>query len=230
MVRRHEALSFGSAFAFPGGVVDDDDAAVHEYCTGLSTQDANAHLGVKSHGLDFYSAAIRELFEESGVLFADSANIDEDLRAIRNGLNDGTERWSNFVVQKQLQLYCDQLHYFSHWLTPITQPRRYSTRFFLAQLPQGQIAAHCGGELTESRWTTAHDMLEAGREGEVELHFPTVKTLELIARHKTLDALLEWGRSCVQWGVTSMLPAIILRDGQREIVLPGDKDYPGAKS
>jgi hypothetical protein len=70
-------------------------------------------------------------------------------------------------------------------------------------------------------------MLEAGRAGEAVLHFPTIKTLESVARHKTMDALLEWARACVEWGVTSMLPAIIRRDGKLEIVLPGEKDYPG---
>jgi 8-oxo-dGTP pyrophosphatase MutT (NUDIX family) len=230
MVRRHERSSFGAAYAFPGGVVDEDDAAVHEYCTGLSTLQANSRLGVKENGLDYYSAAIRELFEESGVLLAGLVDLDEDLNAIRDALNDGSESWSEFVMRSQLELHCDQLHYISHWLTPIGEPKRYSTRFFFAELPEGQIAVHCGGELTDSRWITAHDMLEAGREGVVELHFPTIKTLESIARHKTLEALVEWASSCVEWGVTSMFPAIIERDGRREIVLPGDKDYPGAKS
>jgi hypothetical protein len=73
-------------------------------------------------------------------------------------------------------------------------------------------------------------MLEAGRDGVVELHFPTVKTLESIARHKTIGALVDWAHSCVEWGVTSMVPAIIMRNGKPEIVLPGEKDYPGAKS
>jgi len=230
MVRRHAQSSFGAAYAFPGGVVDDDDTEVHEFCSGLSAAQANARLGVKANGLDLYSAAVRELFEESGVLLANTASLDEDLNVIRDGLNDGSESWSDFVSRAQLQLRCDQLHYISHWVTPLAQARRYSTRFFLAELPSGQCAAHCGGELTDSRWTTAHDMLEAGRAGAVELHFPTVKTLESIARHKTLEALMDWARSCVEWGVTSMVPAIIKRDGQDEIVLPGDKDYPGAKS
>jgi 8-oxo-dGTP pyrophosphatase MutT (NUDIX family) len=230
MVRRHEKSSFGAAYAFPGGVVDDDDAAVHEFCVGLSTLQANSRLGVKENGLNFYSAAIRELFEESGVLLASSMDLDEDLNAIRDALNDGSESWSAFVTRSELELHCDQLHYFSHWLTPVGEPKRYSTRFFLAELPEGQIAMHCGGELTDSRWITAHDMLEAGREGAIELHFPTIKTLESIARHKTLEALVEWARSSVEWGVTSMFPAIIERDGRYEIVLPGDKDYPGAKS
>jgi len=230
MVRRHAESSFGAAYAFPGGVVDDDDAAVHEFCTGLGGRHANSRLGVKARGLDLYSAAIRELFEESGVLLAASENLDEDLGAVRDALNDGTESWADFVTRNQLDLQCDKLHYFGHWVTPPTLPRRYSTRFFLAGLPQGQTAMHCGGELTDSRWVSAHDMLEAGRVGDVELHFPTVKTLESIARHKSLEALLEWARSCVEWGVTSMVPKIIERDGEQVIVLPGEKDYPGAKS
>lgn len=230
MVRRHEDSSFGAAYAFPGGVVDDDDTAVHEFCVGVTVRQANSRLGVKQEGLDLYSAAVRELFEESGVLLANLENIDEDLCAVRDALNDGSERWVDFVTRNQLELHCDRLHYFSHWITPVSQPKRYSTRFFLAQLPDGQEAEHCGGELTDSRWISAHDMLEAGRQGVVKLHFPTIKTLESLARHKTLEALVDWASSCVEWGVTSMVPAIIMRDGKPEVVLPGDKDYPGAKS
>ena len=230
MVRRHAKSSFGAAYAFPGGVVDDDDAAVHEFCSGLSTTQANSRLGVKKNGLDYFSAAIRELFEESGVLLANVNDLDDDLGAVRDSLNDGSERWSDFVARNRLDLHVDQLYYFSHWVTPTSQPRRYSTRFFLAELPEGQVAEHCGGELTDSRWITAHDMLEAGRAGAVELHFPTVKTLESIARHKTLEALVEWARASVEWGVTSMLPAIIMREGKAEVVLPGEKDYPGQRT
>ena len=230
MVRRHETSSFGAAFAFPGGVVDSDDAAVHEFCAGIGVNQADAHLGVKANGLDYYSAAIRELFEESGVLLADVAAVDEDLGEVRDGLNCGAEDWSDFVTRNQLPLYCDRLHYFAHWITPQTLKPRYSTRFFLAEIPEGQRATHCGGELTESRWITAHDMLDAGRTGEAVLHFPTIKTLESVARHKTLEDLVEWARSSVEWGVTTMLPAVVLRGGVEHIVLPGEKDYPGTKS
>lgn len=230
MVRRHEKSSFGAAYAFPGGVLDSEDAAVHEFCTGISLLEADAHLGVRANGLDYYSAAIRELFEESGVLLAAVDGVDEDLGAVRDGLNCGAEDWSDFVTRNQLGLLCDKLYYFSHWITPQAQEKRYSTRFFLAEMPPGQHAVHCGGELTDSCWITAHDMLEAGRAGKAQLHFPTIKTLESIARHKTLDALIEWASACVQWGVTTMLPAIITRDGEKEIVLPGDRDYPGVKS
>jgi 8-oxo-dGTP pyrophosphatase MutT (NUDIX family) len=230
MVRRHEKSSFGASYAFPGGVVDPGDSEIYEFCQGLTSVEANSRLGVEDDGLQYYSSAIRELFEESGVLLADLSMVDEDLKAVRDALNDGSLNWAEWVTEGQLPLYCGQLHYFSHWVTPETQAKRYSTRFFLAELPDGQIAKHCGGELTESCWATANDMLAAGRRGDLKLHYPTIKTLESIARHKTLENLVDWARSSFEWGITSMVPAVIFRNGQQEIVLPGDKDYPGAKS
>jgi len=230
MVRRHEQSSFGAAHAFPGGVVDAEDSEVHDYCSGLTRADANARIGVEDGGLDFYSAAVRELFEETGVLLADITSLEENLVSVRDSLNDGSANWAEFVTRNKLQLHCGQLHYFSHWITPPSQAKRYSTRFFLTVLPDGQDAVHCGGELTGSCWATATEMLAAGRRGDVKLHFPTIKTLESIARHQSLDSLVDWSRSCVERGITSMIPLLIERDGQQEVVLPGDKDYPGAKS
>lgn len=227
MVRRHAESAFGAAYAFPGGVIDPEDKLVHEYCTGLSTFDADAKLGVKGDGLDYYSAAIRELFEETGVLLGNVESVDEDLTAARDALNDGSDNWADFVRRHSLMLDCGSLHYISHWVTPPSQPKRYSTRFFLAALPDGQSATHCGGELTESQWATAHDTLLAGREGRITLHYPTIKTLESVARHKTFDALMEWAESCADWGVTTMLPMIVKRDGKPAVALPGELDYPG---
>ncbi len=230
MVRRHENSSFGAAYAFPGGVIDPEDSQVRDNCVGVSEQQANMRLGVESGGLDYYVAAIRELFEETGVLLADLHAIDENLQAVRDGLNNRSVNWDDFVTRNELQLHCNKLHYVSHWITPEQRPKRYSTRFFVTELPAGQSALHCGGELTESCWSTARDTLAAGRRGDAELHFPTVKTLESVARHETFEAVMEWAASSVNWGITSMVPALIMRHGKQEIVLPGDKDYPGAKS
>jgi 8-oxo-dGTP pyrophosphatase MutT (NUDIX family) len=230
MVRRHERASFGAAHAFPGGVVDPEDRAVHDYCAGMSPRRANKNLGVSSDGFDYYSAAVRELFEESGVLLGNVDAVEEDLVAARDALNDGSDNWADFVRRNTLELSCDALHYIAHWVTPPDRAARYSTRFFVAALPEGQHPSHCGGELVESHWATAHEALIAGREGRIELHFPTIKTLESIARHKTFEALMDWAASCVEWGVTTMLPVSIMREGREEIVLPGDKNYPGAKS
>jgi 8-oxo-dGTP pyrophosphatase MutT (NUDIX family) len=228
MVRRHERSSYGSAHAFPGGVVDKEDTEVHAFCEGLSSAEANTRLGIPDGGLDYYSGAVRELFEESGVLLADYSSLDENLAAVRDALNDGSLNWAEFVTLNELPLHCGELHYISHWITPPNEPKRYSTRFFLSTLPEGQVAEHCGGELTESRWATATEVLAAERRGDVKLIFPTIKTLESVARHRTLDSLSDWAKSCVEWGITSMNPLMIERDGKSEIVLPGDKDYPGA--
>ena len=230
MVRRHEKSSFGAAYAFPGGVVDPEDTEVRSNCVGVSEAQANSRLGVEADGLDYYAAAIRELFEESGVLLADFRAVDENLQSVRDGLNDGSVNWDDFVKRNELQLRCDDLHYVSHWVTPEQLPQRYSTRFFVAALPDGQSAMHCGGELTESCWSTASETLAAGRRGDAKLHFPTTKTLESVARHESYDAVLDWAASSVNWGITSMIPVLITRHGKQEIVLPGDKDYPGAKS
>lgn len=230
MVRRHQSTAFGSAYAFPGGTVDADDAQVSKYCGGLAAQDANHRLGLSADGLSYYSAAIRELFEESGVLLGDLAALDEPLQSVRDALNDRTQRWADIVQKHQLTLHCDALSYVSHWITPPSRPHRYSTRFFVALMPDGQQAVHCGGELTDSQWVTAADMLRANRKREVELHFPTIKTLESVARHASLDALLEWAHSSVDWGVTTMLPMIITRNGREVVALPGEMDYPGAKA
>jgi len=228
LVQRHAASSFGAAYAFPGGVVDPEDGAVHDYCKGLGSRNADKNLGVKSEGLDYYSAAVRELFEEAGVLLANPDDVAEGPEAARDALNDNSDNWADFVTRNELELQCDRLHYIGHWITPPQQPKRYSTRFFLAAMPKGQSARHCGGELTNSCWMTAHDALAAGRDGKIILHFPTIKTLETIEKQKTLDDLVDWASACVEWGVTSIMAMMIERDGRQEIVMPGDKDYPGA--
>lgn len=230
MVQRHAQLSFGTAFAFPGGVIDPDDTRVDRFCHGLEAADANLRLGVEKDGLAYYSAAIRELFEETGVFLSDYSNVDDDLGSIRAALNSGSLGWADFIGSYGLELRCDQLHYIDHWITPEDAEKRYSARFFLTELPEGQVADHCGGELTASRWTTAGDMLDAERRGDVRLIFPTIKTLERVARHRSVESLLEWAKSKADWGITTMVPVTIQRHGKTEIVLPGDRDYPGAKT
>ena len=192
MVRRNENLSFGAAYAFPGGVLEADDNAVHANCVGRTEADTCRQLGIDGGALDYYSAAIRELFEETGVLLATSTGLDQELDAVRRGLNQATLGWADVVARFELRLRCDELHYFSHWITPPQRERRYSTRFFLAKVPDGQSPLHCGGELIDSRWTTASAMLTSMRVGDVVMHFPTIKTLESIARHKSLDELIDW--------------------------------------
>ena len=220
LVQRHERSAFGGAHAFPGGVLEDADARVADHCAGVTAEEADALLHV-ADGLTWFSAAIRELFEESGVLLATVGRPGVDLGAARDALNDGTLDWHAFVRDYALQLRCDVLNYFSFWITPEALPRRFSTRFFLAAMPAGQDAAHCGGELTDSCWMTAKEALAACREGSIRLHFPTTRTLEALARHGSVDELLDWAASCARDGVPCIFPEIKERHGEARVVVAG---------
>ncbi len=220
MMRRHEKSSFGGAFAFPGGVLDEADRLVAEYCDGVTRQQADTLLGMEN-GLDYFSGAIRELFEESGMLLADIGASGVDLDAARDGLNRGDLDWGTFVIDNGVRLHCAALNYFSFWITPEALPKRYSTRFFLAAMPEGQNALHCGGELTESCWITARAALASERDGSMPMHFPTVKTLENLAEQETLDALLRWAADRAAEGVPCIFPEIGKRDGESRVIVAG---------
>ena len=208
MVRRHERSAFGSAYAFPGGVLEPADRRVHDRCRGITANTANRVLELEDNGLDYYSAAVRELFEEVGVLFAESDLDETRLGAARARLNDGSLSWDEFVAANDLRLDCSVLRYFSFWITPVELPKRYSTRFFLAKLPTEQAASHCGGELTDSCWMSARDVLRARTAQQMIVHYPTCKTLERLAEFDSTDVLLEWAGRCAEQGVVCDQPAL----------------------
>ena len=220
LMRRHQRSAFGGAHAFPGGVLEAADDLVVEHCAGITSAAADALLSVEN-GLAYFSAAIRELFEESGVLLATVGRRGVDLAATRDALNERTLNWREFVVDNEVQLHCDALHYFSFWITPEALPRRFSTRFFLAAMPKDQDAEHCGGELTDSCWLSADDALAAHREGAISLHFPTIRTLEMLAAHATLDELLEWAAQRARQGVPCIFPVIEKRRGEARVIVAG---------
>lgn len=207
MVKRHERSAFGSAYAFPGGVLEPADSNVHGFCAGVTAGDADRQLDVDSGGLDYFSAAVRELFEESGVLLGNSGLSGQALDAARTALNDHSLDWDRFVAENDIVMPCDRLHYFSFWITPEGLPKRYSTRFFLTQLPAGQSARHCGGELTDSCWLPAAQVLDAYRNKTMRVHYPTRKTLERVAQFDSTDELLAWARRCGEKGVACDQPA-----------------------
>ena len=207
MVKRHERSSFGAAYAFPGGVLEDADRRAHDRCSGLSGTDADRILGLEEGGLDYYVAAARELFEEAGVLLGATRLSRQQLAEARRRLNANSVAWDTFAGEADLEIACDRLHYFSFWITPSELPKRYSTRFFLAELPAGQTANHCGGELTDSCWKTAADTLRAREDKAMKIHYPTRKTLERLAQFESTDALCEWAQRCAEKGVVCDQPA-----------------------
>jgi 8-oxo-dGTP pyrophosphatase MutT (NUDIX family) len=219
-MQRHERSAFGGAHAFPGGVLESSDSRVCDHCVGVSASEADTLLGIDG-GLAYFSAGVRELFEETGVLLAAVGRGEVDLPAARSALNDGSLDWQAFVNENELQLDCGALHYFSFWITPEALPRRFSTRFFLAAMPDDQDAAHCGGELTDSCWLSAEDALAASHDGSITLHFPTIRTLEALARHRSLGDLLDWAVACGRAGVPCIFPEIAKRGGEARVIVAG---------
>jgi 8-oxo-dGTP pyrophosphatase MutT (NUDIX family) len=207
MVKRHKTASFGSTFAFPGGVLEAADARVHDLSTGVSSEQAAGMLQLDGGALDYYSAAIRELFEESGVLLAAHQLSARRLQAARAALNAGTLGWEQFARNEQLLLNYDRLHYFSFWITPADMPKRYTARFFLAELPAAQVASHDGGELTASCWMPAADILVARKKKLMKVPYATRKTLRRVAYFASIAELLEWARACGEKGVLCDQPA-----------------------
>ena len=192
---------FSGAWVFPGGIVDAGDRAAHQHCVGLDDAAASAQLGLESGGLDYYVAAVRECFEESGLLLAvdeagELVELDhvrgETLGPWRGPLHRGERTLGAFCSEFGLRLAVDRLVYLSHWLTPFARPKRFDTRFFIAALPPTQTAAFDGTEMVEQLWLPPAEAL--ARSAEMKLMTPTQKTLELVSRYATVDELLAWAR------------------------------------
>jgi glyoxylase-like metal-dependent hydrolase (beta-lactamase superfamily II)/8-oxo-dGTP pyrophosphatase MutT (NUDIX family) len=187
------------AWVFPGGLLDAGDRAAHECCSGLDDAAASARLDVAAHGLDYYVAAVRECFEESGLLFASGADgrpleLDaaaaERLAPWRGALHRGERSLVEFCADFGLTLAVDRLVYLSHWITPRPRPKRFDTRFFLAVAPEQQTAVHDGTEMVEQLWLRPAEAL--AESSALKLLTPTQKTLGLLARFERTAGLMAW--------------------------------------
>lgn len=235
MVKRHARAAFASSYVFPGGVLEPDDDKVLSRCDQLTAAQADASLGLESGGLRYYSAAFREVLEETGVLLpvpGNDAAIDAangtaiDTEAARRGLNDDTLRWSDFLDQHDLRLPCGSLHYIAYWVTPRSERKRFSTRFFIAEMPAGQEAMHDEGELTDSCWMTPRDVLRQGTAGMMKLPYPTRSTLRDIAGFGSIGEIIAWAKTRSETGIARQLPAFVTVRGKDMVVMPGSPYYP----
>jgi len=236
MLRRNLNSDFvGGAYVFPGGAVDAADrlVALREVCTGRSDEDASRQLGLGSGGLAFWVAAIRECFEEAGVLlaideagvvvsFADSETADRFV-AHRRTVDAGELDLVDLCRQERLLLDVKRIHYFSHWITPVGPSRRYDTRFFVAAAPPEQVPLHDDRETIATIWVSPRDALARHERGELELIFPTIRNLEAIARFDTAEDLL--AAAAAIESVPAILPRIVNDEHGVRIVLPGDPGY-----
>jgi len=236
MLRRVDRVDDRSsgAHVFPGGTLDAGDGQAHAWCAGLDDAQASARLGLPSHGLDYVVAAIRECFEEAGVLLAvDAAGRpaafapDDAARslALRARVRAGELLVPQLCELLGVRLDAGRLAYLSHWLTPAGLPKRFDTRFFIAEMPPGQAAALESDETLEHRWIRPVDALDAGNG--LKLPTPTRRTLETIAGFaRAADAV---AHARAQRDIQLILP--VIADGPRGMqpVAPHEPPYAEVK-
>jgi glyoxylase-like metal-dependent hydrolase (beta-lactamase superfamily II)/8-oxo-dGTP pyrophosphatase MutT (NUDIX family) len=201
MVERSHAADFvAGAYVFPGGAVDDADAhpGMQARVQGLSDHAASRRLGVASNGIGYWVAAVRECFEEAGILLAvdrGGAPIAPErmfaLTPYRDKLNAGEIGFLDFLEREELYLPCDRIAYFAHWITPPARSRRYSTRFFVALAPAGQIGSHDAGETVSHTWIRPAEALARFEQGSLTLVNATRDALSRLAAYKEARVALE---------------------------------------
>ncbi|MGE0417044.1 MAG: hypothetical protein AB7O80_09585 [Acetobacteraceae bacterium] len=232
MVVRHHAIDFASgALVFPGGRVDQGDHVVAE----AAALCPNPH-GLTVPDMAFRIAAIRETFEECGVLLARPAGttdlVDADrlarIEAEHRAKLAAAEIGFDAVLQAHdLLPATDLLVHYAHWITPSNQPKRYDTQFFLVAAPPEHLAVHDGSESVDSVWISPRQALADTAAGRFKLVFATMKNLEKLARHDTVAAAIEAARTARV--VTVQPRSTKLEDGRRKLIIPADADYGGSE-
>jgi 8-oxo-dGTP pyrophosphatase MutT (NUDIX family) len=222
MVRRHAKSGFmAGAYVFPGGTLDAEDRApgVLAKVTGRSAEEAAAMLGETDGALalGLFVAALRETFEEAGVLLADGVG-DADLSEARDRLNAGAD-FGVLVDELGLTLRVDALAPLSRWVTPTVEKRRYDARFFVARAPTDQEAAHDRVEVTAGEWLRPNDALARWERGEIALPPPTLRTVEQLASFDSVDAVFASAEGEVPRPVQ---PELLQLEDTMALVLPGD--------
>jgi 8-oxo-dGTP pyrophosphatase MutT (NUDIX family) len=233
LLRRKPTMAFAAGFfVFPGGSVDPrDEAFADDAWVGLPPREWAERLGCDepvARGL--VCAAVRETFEESGVLLAgtgpDSVVADtsaDDWERDRLALLDRSLSLAEMLANRGLVLRADLLRAWSHWITPEVEPKRFDTRFFVAAMPSGQRTRDVGGEADRVLWMTATEALEANGRGDLAMLPPTLAALADLLPCSTVADVLSAadGRQ-----VTAIMPKLVLdADDRVRFLLPDDPDY-----
>jgi len=225
MVQRHHQVDFArGALVFPGGKVDpaDREPSLREKCDGAPDSDDELAVSV---------AAIRETFEESGILLArprPSGDLvsGEWLREIesrhRDVLNRGQTTLREIIDAEDLTLACDLLIRFAHWITPELAPKRFDTHFFLVAAPPDQVAIHDGGESVDSMWTAPSAALADADAGRCTIVFPTRLNLMKLARSHRVEEALAAARAST---IVTVMPQIEQTEAGAMLRIPPEADY-----
>jgi 8-oxo-dGTP pyrophosphatase MutT (NUDIX family) len=227
LVKRHGASGFmAGAHVFPGGKLDaaDSSEGLLARTRGRDAESARAALNEPelspAVALGLFVSALRETFEEAGVLFAEGLSV-EAVQAARPKLSASS--FAELLVELDVSLRLDQLVPLSRWITPVIEPRRFDTRFFLARMPEGQVAAHDAHETTEHAWLSPSEALDALASGNILLPPPTLRSLQWLADFGTAQAALD---HAAQQKPPRVAPVIQQVDGKLAVLLPGDPLHP----
>jgi 8-oxo-dGTP pyrophosphatase MutT (NUDIX family) len=230
MLRRTTNAAFGAGmYVFPGGRVDGVDGAdeIAPFCEGLDDAAASRQLGVDHGGLAYWVAAVRECFEEAGVLLAEPRGggalrlRNED----RHEVHDSSLSLVELCRRDNLVLDLSTTHYVDHWITPVGEQRRFDTRFFLSEMPNDQVPLHDDKETVESLWVRPAEALRMQADGELTMMPPTMVNLRFLMPHATAAAALAAGAAVERPPCT--LPKLRRDETGRMIgiAMPGDPDY-----
>jgi 8-oxo-dGTP pyrophosphatase MutT (NUDIX family) len=229
MMVRHYEIDFASgALVFPGGSIDAGDQEIIAKPELYAGSD-----GLDTSTLNFRIAAIRETFEESGILLArrrgsnqliDAAWAGEIAASHRAPMCDGEVSFAQILVQQDLVLALDLLVPYAHWITPEKMPKRFDTWFFLAAAPPEQVGAHDGKESTDSIWVSPREALAGGDSGRFKLPFPTTRNLIKLGKQPSVATALEHAR---KHPIVTVMP-VMIRDGdKRQLRIPAEAGYDG---
>jgi 8-oxo-dGTP pyrophosphatase MutT (NUDIX family) len=238
-LRRIRALEFApGACVFPGGSVDErdgDPAIAKTAWVGPAPAELGQLLGIPAdRARALVCAAVRETFEESGVLLAgptpgelvaDRADLAQD----RQALLDGSLSLGELLSRRGLNMRVDLLTPWARWITPEISPRRFDTWFFAAALPAGQLAALAAaapgrsdsGESDSGTWWRPAAALEAARAGEITLLPPTAVTLAKLAAYQDVGSVLGARRM-----ITPLMPTVVVEEERTWLAMPQAVEYP----
>ena len=239
LMRRHARQRFmGRAFVYPGGQMDDTDChpGLAAFADGLTAEAAKQHLNEPhlpdNKALGLYFAAIRETFEESGVLLTcltSGKEIDFSDPTIRKRFNEYRTRihrqemtLEDLARKEHLIFRLNALMPYAHWITPEAERKRFDTRFFLAPMPSGQKPVHDSREMAETLWIEPEKALLKQKQGDMLLMPPTLKTLEEMARQPSVTELLATLSSAT---IQPIMPQVAAVGDSVVIKLPHDPDY-----
>ena len=198
----------GGATVFPGGLLDKSDRGHYERCNGLDDAAASARLGIPSDGLHYWVAAVRECFEEAGLLFATDATdasgasgamVDlhalpaDEVVALRRELHANQTGMAEVCDRFNVRLATDRLAYYAHWITPKGLPKIFDTRFFVTEAPVGQTASEDTTETVEQLWLTPAEAISRSRD--LKLMNVTEVTLRHLGGFQRAADVLTWARA-----------------------------------